>query len=206
MGVRAVRYIDDILMVAERETDLEAAIQHAERRLTTLGFGLYTPADGSDKAARGRCSEAINFLGCTIQPKRCVPSAASVKKMKEGVTDTLSTSKSAIKEVVCRGSKLNPKMSQSATIDSLGKKIYGWQKSFSFCTHGQAFQQLDEYVAKQVSDYQGFIGRTLIVSSVPMQKMMILGIPSTQQMFDESRKVVEITSSIVASTTPTDVT
>ena len=200
MGVRAVRYIDDILIVAERETDLEAAIQHAEHRLTTLGFGLYTPAGGSDKAARGKCSEAINFLGCTIQPKRCVPSAASVKKMREGVTETLSGSKSAIKEAVRKGSKLNSKMSQSATIDTLGKKIYGWQKSFAFCTHGQPFQQLDEHVAKQVGDYQGFIGRTLKDLSPPIQ-MMILGIPSTQHMFNESGKVIESTSSGNLSTT-----
>ena len=133
MGVTAVRYIDDILMVGADHSSMDAAMAYAEKTLTDFGFGLYTPADGPEKAAQGECSKSINFLGCTLQPKRCVPSVKSINNMKEGVRETLAASKSAIKEALTKGISLNSKQSQSAILDFLGRRIYGWQKSFAFC-------------------------------------------------------------------------
>jgi hypothetical protein len=187
MGVTAVRYIDDILMVASAETLLDSAIKHAEAALTSFGFGLYTPVQGSDKAARGECSNAINFLGCTIQPKRCVPSAASITRLKEGVTKSLSDSKSAIKEALRTKKSLHQKLSRTGTLDSIGKKIYGWQKAFAFCTDDQPFEQLDDFVGKQISDYEAILGRMLGTAD-QTTRMMVVGIPSMQAMFLVERK------------------
>lgn len=189
MGVTAVRYIDDILMVGADLSTIDAAKAYAEKTLTDFGFGLYTPADGPEKAAQGECSKSINFLGCTLQPKRCVPSAKSIDNMKEGVRETLATSKAAIKEVLTKGTSLNSKHSQSATLDSLGKRIYGWQKSFAFCNQRQPFEHLDDYVAKQVADYHGVIVRQLGKADHRV-KAMILGVPSTADMFDTTREKV----------------
>lgn len=186
MGVTAVRYIDDILMVGADPTAIDAAKAYAERTLTDFGFGLYTPADGPDKAAQGKCSKSINFLGCTLQPKRCVPSAKSIDKMKEGVRETLASSKAAIKEALTKGSSLNSKHSQSATLDTLGKRIYGWQKSFAFCNQRQPFEHLDDYVSKQIADYHGAIVRQLGRTDHRV-KAMILGVPSTADMFDHAQ-------------------
>lgn len=187
MGVTSIRYIDDILMVSAHEADLDRAIGYAETTLSGFKFGLYSASDGSGKADRGECSRAINFLGCTIQPKRCVPSAQSIKSMKDGVRETLSKSKSAIKEAVRKGEGLDPKLSQSGTLDSLGRRLYGWQKAFSFCTEPQPFQQLDDFVSRQVSDYQAVVDRTLKQASVSVQ-MSVYGIPSTRDMFEMSKK------------------
>lgn len=189
MGVTAVRYIDDILMVGADLSTIDAAKAYAEKTLTDFGFGLYTPADGPEKAAQGECSKSINFLGCTLQPKRCVPSAKSIDNMKEGVRETLAASKAAIKEVLTKGTSLNSKHSQSATLDSLGKRIYGWQKSFAFCNQRQPFEHLDDYVAKQVADYHGVIVRQLGKADHRV-KAMILGVPSTADMFDTTREKV----------------
>lgn len=189
MGVTAVRYIDDILMVGVDLSTIDAAKAYAEKTLTDFGFGLYTPADGPEKAAQGECSKSINFLGCTLQPKRCVPSAKSIDNMKEGVRETLAASKAAIKEVLTKGTSLNSKHSQSATLDSLGKRIYGWQKSFAFCNQRHPFEHLDDYVAKQVADYHGVIVRQLGKADHRV-KAMILGVPSTADMFDTTREKV----------------
>ncbi|MBG6144177.1 hypothetical protein IWQ51_002306 [Labrenzia sp. EL_142] len=186
-GVTAVRYIDDILMVGPDLASIDTAKSHAEKTLTDFGFGLYKPADVPDKAAQGECSSSINFLGCMLQPKRCVPSAKSIDNMKEGVRDTLASSKAAIKEALKKGSPLNSKHSQSATLDSLGKRIYGWQKSFAFCNQRQPFEHLDDYVAKQVANYQGVIVRQLGKADL-RTKAMILGVPSTADMFDQAQK------------------
>lgn len=186
MGVTAVRYIDDILMVGADVDSIEVAKAYAEKTLTDFGFGLYTPADGADKAAQGECSKSINFLGCTLQPKRCVPSKKSIKNMRDGVQETLAYSKAAIRDALAKGTPLNSKHSQSATLDSLGKRIYGWQKSFAFCNQRQPFEHLDDYVAKQVADYHGIIVRQLGKADHRV-KAMILGVPSTAAMFDDTR-------------------
>jgi len=187
MGVTAVRYIDDILMVGADLSSIHAAKAYAEKTLTDFGFGLYAPADGPEKAAQGECSKSINFLGCTLQPKQCVPNAKSIDNMKEGVRETLAASKTAIKQALTKGISINSKHSQSATLDSLGRRIYGWQKSFAFCNRRQPFEHLDDYVSKQVSDYHGAIFRQLGKADHRV-KAMILGVPSTADMFDNPRK------------------
>ena len=186
MGVTAVRYIDDILMVSADLESIDAAKAHAEKTLADFGFGLYTPADGPDKAAQGECSKSINFLGCTLQPKRCVPSAKSIENMKEAVRETLASSKAAIKDALTKGTSLSSKHSQGATLDSLGKRIYGWQKSFAFCNRRQPFEHLDDYVSKQIADYHGVIVRQLGQADHRV-KAMILGVPSTADMFDHAQ-------------------
>lgn len=103
--------------------------------------------------------------------------------MKEVVRETLATSKAAIKEALTKGTTLNSKHSQSATLDSLSKRIYGWQKSFAFCNQRQPFEHLDEYISKQVSGYHGAIVRQLGKANDGI-KAMILGVPSTSAMFD----------------------
>ncbi|MBN8535276.1 MAG: hypothetical protein J0L51_14430 [Rhizobiales bacterium] len=187
MGVTAVRYIDDILMVGADKASIDTAKAYADKTLTGFGFGLYKPADGPDKAAQGECSGSINFLGCTLQPKRCAPSAKSIDNLKESVRETLTSSKSAIKEALTKGTSLNLKHSQSATLDLLGKRIYGWQKSFAFCNQRHPFEHLDDYVAKQVADYHGVIVR-LLGKADHRVKAMILGVPSTADMHDHAQK------------------
>lgn len=187
MGVTAVRYIDDILIVGADLASIDVAKTYAEKTLSDFEFGLYTPADGPDKAAQGRCSESINFLGCTLQPRRCVPSTKSIDSMKEGVRETLASSKAAIKATLTKGVPLNAKYSQSATLDSLGKRIYGWQKSFAFCNQRQPFEHLDGYVSQQVANYQGAIMRLLKDADQGLTAK-ILGVPSTSEMFDKAQE------------------
>ncbi|PZX10562.1 reverse transcriptase (RNA-dependent DNA polymerase) [Palleronia aestuarii] len=188
MSVTAVRYIDDILMVGADHSSIDAAKAYAEKTLADFGFGLYTPADGSEKAAQGECNNSINFLSCTLQPKRCVPSAKSIENMKEVVRETLVASKSTIKEALAKGTALNPKQSQSAVLHTLGERIYGWQKSFAFCNQRQPFEHLDVYVAKQIADYHGVIVRQLGKAD-HQTKAMILGVPSIANMFDLTRVI-----------------
>ncbi len=187
MGVTAVRYIDDILMVAPDEKDLAEARKHAEVTLHSFGFGLYKPAKGSDKAAQGECKNSIKFLGCTIQPNRCVPSSASIDKVKDDVRRRLSDSKIAIRAFVNSGKPLSSKQSRTATLDVIGKRLYGWQKAFSFCTDAQPFAHLDKFVSSQVHDYEKSVLRLLSHAS-PETLAAVLGIPSTLEMFEGDKK------------------
>jgi len=180
-GVTAVRYIDDILMVSKSKGELADAQAFAEEKLREFRFSLYRPSPGSDKAAQGKCTDAINFLGCTIQPNRCVPSSTSISKLKNDIASALSSSKEAINKSLNSGKVLEPIMSQSSTLQTISKKIYGWQKSFSFCTDDQPFRQLDEYIARQLNDYDSYIRRKL--DGQPLSaKAMVMGVLCTANM------------------------
>ena len=182
LNVAAVRYIDDIMIVSETASELSKAIALAESHLGRLGFRLYQPSKGSDKAATGDCSQSFGFLGCTLQPNRCVPSSQSIQRLKDDVNEKLSKSHGAIKAFAQEGKNLDPKLASSATLDGLGRKIYGWQKSFAFCTDAKPFADLDTYISKRASEF-GNAARRLTDKMSDEQKARVGGLPSTEQMF-----------------------
>lgn len=183
MGVTAVRYIDDLLIVSNSEETLDDAMSFSERHLGSFGFSLYQAVAGSDKAARGECKTGFNFLGCTIQTNRCVPSSASRKKLIANVNEAISASKNGINKLLQQGKELSPKHSRSAVLHTLGKKVFGWQKSFAFCTDAQAFNLVDTEVAVKVRDYEQWVQRkTRKLSNDKL--MLILGTPNTAQLFN----------------------
>lgn len=185
--VTAVRYIDDLLMVSQSEYELEAVIELAKSRLEDFGFTLYKPVPGSEKAARGECSQSFNFLGCTIQPNRCVPSKASLDRLNNDIAATLSASKAAINELINKGKPWDPKQAQSAVLQTIGKKIFGWQRSFAFCTDVQPFQQLDANLAKKITDYENWLSRKVRDLDVAA-KLRILGVPNAEALYLDTRQ------------------
>lgn len=182
-GITAVRYIDDIFLVGPSKAAVASAVLHAKGVLKSFGFSLYEPAPGSDKAAQGECKDSFNFLGCTIQPNRCVPSKNSKDKLLSDISDMLSKSKRDVKAFVQGSAPLDPSFSRSATLDKAGKKLYGWQKSFSFCTSGQVFCEVDKKVADYIIGYDQQIRRTISSASIDAQ-MRVLGIPNTEQLYE----------------------
>ncbi len=180
--VTAVRYVDDLLMVAPDRGALEHAIAHAKERLEAFDFQLYKPAPGSDKAAEGKCGpQSINFLGCMLQPKRCVPSAKSVERLNRDVSEVISKSKAAISASLTQGKKLPPSQSESFVIQAIGKKVYGWQKSFAFCSEASVFAKVDADIQTKVSDYRNWVHKKS--KSAPADvRMVIFGIPQTEHM------------------------
>lgn len=140
MGVSAVRYIDDIFILSASKKALNNSVNYSEKILSEYGFSLYKPVAGSDKAASGRCRDSFNFLGCTIQPNRCVPSVNSVNKCLGSARDMLGKSKKAISELIAGGEKFDARLARSSVLDRLGRQLFGWEKSFVFCTDRQPFR------------------------------------------------------------------
>jgi retron-type reverse transcriptase len=183
MGITAVRYIDDLLIVSASKALLEDTIAFSKAYLGSFGFSLYPPVLGSDKASQGECQNAFKFLGCTLQPNRCVPSKQSNAKINEEVNKIISASKTSIIDLLSKRKPLDPKLSQSAVLHVLGKKIYGWEKSFAFCTDSQEFRRLDTDMIRKVSNYENWIRRK--TESLPAkERMEVLGIPSAEKLFE----------------------
>jgi len=182
MGITAVRYIDDIFLLGASKNDLAIAVGYAKTELEKFEFSLYPPVKGSTKAAEGECRNSFTFLGCTLQPNRCVPSSLSVKKIEADVRDILSTSKKKIKEYIGGANKFDKRNARSAVLDKIGRKLFGWQKSFSFCTDALEFRNLDRRISEQILSYEQIVGR--IIKNAPQdKKMIVLGIPNTEKLF-----------------------
>lgn len=183
LGVTAIRYIDDIMIVANSSEKLTESISLAELRLSEMGFELYKPSEGGDKAETGRCCDSFGFLGCNLHPKRCVPSDASIKRVLGDAEEMLSKSQGAIKRFKDKGGEFPVLQSPSAVLHTLGKKLYGWQKSFTFCDDVGAFEYIDERIAKRVEKYNQIVGRHTR-GLAPSEKAKVYGIPSTASMFN----------------------
>jgi RNA-directed DNA polymerase len=205
MGVTAVRYIDDIFMLSESAEALELAVQHATSTLTNFGFSLYKPVPGSPKASQGLCKDAFTFLGCTIQPNRCVPSTASVDKICTDVRELLSKSKRAIKALSQGSPDFNHELARSAILNRVGRKVFGWEKSFAFCTDAQPFRHVDEKMATYVLAYEEIVDR-YIAPLPPQLRIRAIGIPSTEQLFgaDQERMAARLARANDAQAMPSE--
>jgi RNA-directed DNA polymerase len=181
LNVTAVRYIDDILVVSADLNSLKQAVRFAKDSLNSFGMNLYEPKAGSSKAAQGLCENGIDFLGCFIQPRRCVPSSESVARFKDRIRTDLSESKGRIKDSLAANKSLDTRLSTTATLDRIFKFVYGWQKSFSFCTDASSFEHLDRYVRGQVLDYERSVRRIVNPASDERQTM-VMGLPSMHNM------------------------
>ncbi|QTL05072.1 hypothetical protein J5J86_07150 [Aquabacter sp. L1I39] len=182
LDVICVRYVDDILMIARTEESIDRAKDLYADGLRKLGFDIYSPTKGSDKAARGQCVNAIDFLGCTLQPNRCVPSSASARKFKEDVGKIISESKRKIKKFCDKGGDFDPKYSQISSLDLISKKVQGWQKSFSFCTESSVFSKIDADLRVCIDDYISVV-RRLASGKSAVVRMSVLGIPSMELLY-----------------------
>lgn len=188
LPVTSVRYIDDLIIVARNNSDLQDAIKFSNTFLGRHGLSLYDPKHGSQKAAVGRCVDAVHFLGCTIQPNRCVPSSKSIQRFKSEVQRIISLSKNGTKMYIDHGKCFQLQYSMSATIQRIGKMTFGWQKAFSFCTDSQQFRLLDADIAKKVSDYDQHM-RRVTKSLDTARRVQIFGIPSMEQLFKDNHHV-----------------
>jgi len=186
-SVSAVRYIDDLFLLSSSETALNEAVSHAKLKLNDFGLSLYSPVAGSDKAAQGECRNSFNFLGCTIQPNRCVPSKVSIDNILTEISDMLSASKRGINAFVVEGKLFDPRFARSATIHKIGKKLFGWERSFSFCTDAQAFCHLDATITAKILDYENWVRRK-ILGNTPDLATRVLGIPSTEELFESDKE------------------
>ncbi len=183
LGVTAVRYIDDLVILSDDEDKLNNAITYAKKGLKRFDFSLYEPSPGSDKASAGSCSNSFKFLGCTLQPNRCVPSKQSRDKLCSEINKAISISKNSMTEYLSDQKRMDINSSRSSILHSIGKKVYGWEKSFSFCTSAHEFAMLDARIVKVISDYENWIRRKT-KNTPPEILMAVLGVPSTKFLFE----------------------
>ncbi len=186
-GATAIRYIDDVFITSNDPEILAEAVDLLKCALDNFGLSLYDPKKDSSKAAAGKCRDGFTFLGCSMQPNRCVPSVASKRKLLEEVRKQLSLSKRSINAFVSDPQGFNPEQSKSFVLEKVGRKLYGWQKSFSFSTSAQVFAEVDEQVKNYVVDYNHAVHRAIRDQSSAVQ-MRVIGIPNLAEIHRQHSK------------------
>ena len=111
-----------------------------------------------------------------------MPSKNSVDSKKGEFSDLLDKSRDAIKAYLQGGKPLDHKLSQSLVLKKVGDQLYGWKKSFAFCTDAREFEVLDNHVSRIVSNYVQTVQRwTTKVDA--KQAARALGLPSAKDQF-----------------------
>ena len=105
------------------ETQLDAVINEAGIEAIAKCVIAYEPvwAIGTGKVATPDQAQEVHAM---IRNK--------LAKLNKDVAAALSDSKTAIKETIHQGRSLDPKQSHSSVLQAVGRKIFGWQRSFSF--------------------------------------------------------------------------
>ena len=105
-----------------------------------------------------------------------------MKKIEAEIREALSKSQKQIKDYIAGADKFDKKYARSAVLDKIGRKLFGWQKSFSFSTDAQVFRILDNKISDLILTYEEIVGRHL--KNAPKdKKMTALGITNTEQSF-----------------------
>nr|WP_325251608.1 reverse transcriptase domain-containing protein [Amylibacter sp.] len=175
----AVRYIDDLLVICKSEAARDWAIKIATKGMEDFGFSLYPI--GSPKSAAGKIEDSFDFLGCTFQRNRCVPSSDSVSKLLAGIDEHIVSSKQAITDSIQQKKLVPPKLSSTQITKTIADKMYGWQKSFDFATDSNAFGKIDLKAAKKLLDFDGWLRRKLLHAS-DETRLSVMGIPKLAAM------------------------
>lgn len=145
-GVVCVRYIDDFILLARKESQVRAAYKSARAFLRELGMDVYDLDDDvarkDGKVDAGNLHNGTDILGYRISGLSRQPCAAAqqtfLKKLDKIVADAERSMKAAV-----NGDTSTRAMTYHAAMVDMHKTIRGWSQSFKHTTARHVFRQLD---------------------------------------------------------------
>ncbi len=171
-GVRAYRYIDDLIIFGKDNTSVQQARSFAIQWLKKKGMSLYDPAKEPNKAEEGHIRNGFTYLGCRVTHNQVEPSASSRQNLLTKIKKEVSDAKINISSLA-----ENPELKrrgESAYIQALAridKIVYGWGKSFSFCNNRLPFQTLDRDSSKMIGEFEEwFLNKKKLLSAVQQRR------------------------------------
>ncbi len=176
-GITCIRYIDDFLILGSNKKAVERAFSSAKQMLADYGMDAYDPGKRPDKAAIGEVGNGFEFLGCHVQPGLIMPSKAAREKLLEKMRLIIGDGKRAMKEARNRPDGREPRYAQ--TLCHLDRTIKGWGDAFAFCNARQVFQDMDEQIDNELSQFKRHV-HSLMCGKSPLKKRRILGVHALQ--------------------------
>ena len=151
--INCFRYIDDFVILAPSQKAANAGFKRARKLLAESSLDAYEPGIGSEKAARGRIQEGLNFLGCDIDLVRIRPSRAATKALISNIELTINRSKVALKEPPDLPRR---DIDFAATLNTISNILRGWGNQYAFCNDQSLMGRTDAKVDKILNGYLQF--------------------------------------------------
>ena len=152
--ILCLRYIDDFLLLGPSRKSVNAKLKKGNKILNELGLEAYDPQYNTDKAAHGKSSRGIIFLGCDIRPNSITPMKAARKRLLEKVKTRLNRSKISL-----RTSPVKDPLREHSFVESLANVshiVKAWGNQYQFCNNEQVLTQLDEKISHEIKEYVSF--------------------------------------------------
>lgn len=153
-GIRFVRYIDDVIILAKSNDALQKAKSVFQKELRKRSLTLYDPAKDPDKAAEGHVRNGFEYLGCLVQKNQLEPGKQTKRRLIEKIIIEIQYAKKHIEAL-----EKNPKLTRvrevtfAKCIVNIDELVRGWANSFRFANDRKPFHQLDAEIKKLIDDF-----------------------------------------------------
>lgn len=186
-GIRFVRYIDDVIILAKSNENLQRAKSKLAKELKKRSLSLYDPAKDPDKAAEGHTRQGFEYLGCLIQKNQLEPGKDTKMKIIGKVASEIARTKSNIekflKDEKCKRAR---EVTFAKALANIDETVRGWANSFRFVNSRRPFAQIDSEIRKQVDEFQKWFAAQKPASEI--RRMRALGV---FQLIDTEYKKIE---------------
>ena len=174
-STRTYRYIDDVIILGRDKASVDQARSLAIKWLKKKGMEFYPPVKGSDKAEEGKVENSFTYLGCKIMPNHVSPCKPSMMDLLKKIDSEIIGSKKFITKLLKDDNARKLETTYIQSLNRIDRIIYGWGKSFSFCSDRLPFKKLDKDIDKKLSDYNVWFEEKR--KNLPLlQRRRILGI------------------------------
>ena len=148
--ISCIRYIDDFIILASCEKDLNGCFRKAQRILGKLGMEAYEPQSDSGKCELGPTTNNFAFLGCDIRRGMIRPGRNSYQRLIASIEQQIEVSKGLMSTP---DRLIKRKATFIETLGSCSNIIRGWGSQYSFCNDYQLTESLDIKIDNIIREY-----------------------------------------------------
>lgn len=163
-GIVCVRFIDDFVMLGEKETHVRKAFENARKYLAEdLGLKCHDPFDAKtsrEKAQHGNASEGNGFifLGYDIRPGLFQPSKSARTNLLQNIDRHLKRGRKAIVDAVNNKNSSQNRQCYVQTQQVVDSVIRGWGNAFSYGNAPATLNDLDELINVKLEQFRQWFG------------------------------------------------
>jgi ribonuclease HI/retron-type reverse transcriptase len=156
-NITCVRFVDDFLLIADKESRARKAFENAKKYLSNLGIKChdpFAPGVSPEKAQYGNVREGFVFLGYYIIPGLMQPSKearrALLKKLDECIKDGLNN----ISEIIRTGDEIEARQRYIQTFYIADRILTGWGNAFAYSQSRSTIGDLDRHIDAKIQLFQ----------------------------------------------------
>lgn len=156
-GMTCVRFIDDFVILGNKEASVKKAYLNGNKLLTDLNLDCHDPFESErnkDKSDQGQVTQGFTFLGYYCEPGLFQPSESARKKILSTIDEHLSLARWAIKKVNREQSSFSHRQRYAQSQVLIDQVLRGWGESFAYGTSTSTIANLDEQISHKLDEFR----------------------------------------------------